>query len=501
MKDNKKNNTASARTLKAGGYSVVMTAILLAALIFVNLIVNSLPSNLIKLDTSSKKLFTLDTQSEEIIRSVKEDVTIYHVAQSGYVLDELTELLARYSSGNSKIKIKTVDPAVSPNFIAQFTDEALEDNSLIVVSDKRVKVVPYSEIVYTTYSDEDYYNYYYYGVVPQGETVFAGENAVTSAIDYVTVTDIPKVYALTGHGETALSETYLGYLKDENFEYDTLSLISSSSSESLEDELVSGIVQGTLSVPEDADLIVINGPSSDLSDSELEAILGFVREGGSVVVCAGYKIGNLPNFVKLASALGLDVCGGIVVEGSSKHYTQNKTYYLLPDIQSHEITDPIAEGGKRVITAFSHAMRKAEALPDGVDSVTPLLLTSENAVGKADPNAEKIYYENGDMLGQFVSAAAIEIGNGKAVWFASAYLADDTADSMVSGANADMFLNSLGWCCEKANSVSIRTISLSIQPLIITEGAANTWLVILCAVIPLAVVGGGFAVWFRRRSR
>ncbi|MBQ1934844.1 MAG: hypothetical protein II370_07595, partial [Clostridia bacterium] len=67
MKDNKNTNTASARTLKAGGYSVVMTAILLAALIFVNLIVNSLPSEFIKLDTSSKKLFTLDTQSEEII--------------------------------------------------------------------------------------------------------------------------------------------------------------------------------------------------------------------------------------------------------------------------------------------------------------------------------------------------------------------------------------------------------------------------------------------------
>ncbi len=497
MKDNK--NTASAKALKAGGYSVVMTAVLLAALIFVNLIVNSLPSEFIKLDTSSKKLFTLDTQSEEIIGSVKEDVIVYHVAQSGYELEHLTELLARYSSANSKIKIKTVDPAVSPNFIAQYTEEALEDNSLIVVGEKRVKIVPYGEIVYTSYTEEDYYNYYYYGVMPQGETVFAGENAVTSAIDYVTATDIPKVYALTGHGETALSETYLGYLKDENFEYDALSLLSSSSG-ALGDELVTDIEQGSLNVPEDADLIFINAPKSDISDAELDAILRFVREGGNVVVCAGYQIGNLPNFVKLASALGLDVCGGIVVEGSPKHYT-NYVYYLFPDIQSHEITDPIAEGGKRVLSAFCHAMRKAETLPEGVNGVTPLLLTSTNAVGKVDPNATKIYYEDGDILGQFVSAAAVEIGNGKAVWFASSDIANDQADLMVSGANADIFLNSLGWCTEKANSVSIRTISLSVQPLIITENAANTWLIIVCAVIPLAVVGGGFAVWYRRRSR
>ena len=499
MKDNKNKNASSAKTLKAGGYSVVMTAVLLAVLIFVNLIVNSLPSEMIKIDTSTKKMFTLDTQSEEIIKSVNENVTVYHIAQTGYELEYVAELLARYSSANSKIKIKSVDPVVSPNFIAQYTDEALEDNSLIVVSDKRVKVVPYGEIVYTTYTEEEYYNYYYYGVVPQGETVFAGENAVTSAIDYVIATDIPKLYALTGHGETALSETYLGYIADENFEYDTLSLIESSSG-NLGDELVSEIVQGSVSVPEDADIILINGPTSDISDAELEAILSFAREGGNVVVCAGYKIGNLTNFVKLASELGLDVCGGLVVEGSRGYYTQ-ATYYLLPALQSHEITDPIAEGGKRVLMALSHAMVKAETLPEGVDSVTPILLTSTDAVGKADPNATKISYEEGDTLGQFIPAAAVAIGNGKAVWFASDELLNAQADSMVSGGNTDLFLNSLGWCAEKTNSVSIRTISLSVQPLVITEKAANTWLIIVCAVIPLAVVGGGFAVWFRRRSK
>jgi ABC-2 type transport system permease protein len=253
-------------------------------------------------------------------------------------------------------------------------------------------------------------------------------------------------------------------------------------------------------VPEDADLIIINGPTSDLSDAELEAILNFVYEGGNVVVCAGYKTGNLPNMVKLASALGLEVCGGIVIEGSRGYYTQY-AYYLLPELASHEITAPIIEGGKRVLAAYSHAMRKSAELPEEVESVTPLMLTSTSAVGKADPNATKTYYEDGDINEQFISAAAIVAGNGKAVWFASAHIADDGADSIVSGGNSDMFLNSLGWCTDKANSVSIRTISLSVQPLVITEQAANTWLVILCAVIPLAVVGGGFAVWYRRRSR
>lgn len=501
MKEMNKKNNPSAKSLKAGGYSVAITAILLAALVFINLIVSMLPSDIIKFDTTAKKYFTLDKQTEEILASVNEDITVYHIAQSGMELDELTELLGRYTSKNSRIKVKTVDPAVSPGFIEQYTEEALEDNSLIVVSDKRVKVVPYGEIIYPSYdniTEEEYYNYIYYGIMPQGESIFAGENAITSAIDHVTATDIPTVYALTGHGEVALSDAYLGYVKDENFVYSTLSLIASASGEDL--GISSGLVQGSVSVPEDADCVLINAPTSDITDAELDALLAFVRGGGTIVVNADYKTVKRPNLVKLAAALGLDVCGALVVEGSQGYYTQ-RAYYLLPQPQTHAITDPIIEGGKYVLAAYSHAMKKLETLPEDVKSVTPLLLTSSNAVGKVDPDSTKAYFEDGDMLGQFIGGAAVEIGDGKAVWYASSYIADDSANNMVSGGNSDLLLNTLGWCCDKGSSVSIRTISLSIQPLTITEGASTAWLVVVCVLIPLAFVGLGFAVWFRRRSK
>ncbi len=502
MKENKTKSVA-AKSLKAGGYSVAITAVLLAALIFVNLIVASIPAEYTKLDTSAKQFYTLDKQTEQIVDSVNEKITVYYIAQSGNELDMLKNLLERYTSRNSNIKVKTVDPAVSPNFVAQYTDEALADNSLIVVSDKRVKVVPYGEIVYTSYANitqEEYYNYIYYGVMPQGETIFAGENAITAAIDYVVATDIPKIYFLKGHGEITLSETYLKYITDENFEYDQLGVASAEGGSDTVGDLTGGLDNVEFRIPEDADCIVINVPKSDISTAELDALITFARGGGTVIVSANYNAKTLTNLTALASALGLDICGGLVIEGTQNYYMQQR-YYLLPEAQTHEITDPIIEGGKYVLAANSHAMKKAETLPEDVRSVTPLFLTSNQAIAKVDPAATKTVYEEGDLQGQFVSAAAIEIGEGKAVWFATPYIADDTADQMVSGGNSDAFLNSIGWCCEKTSSVSVRTISMSVAPLTVTEQAANGWLIVLCVVIPLAFAGAGFLIWFRRRSK
>jgi len=494
-------NNVSARSIRAGGYSLLITAILLAAIIFVNLIIGALPAEYIKFDTTAKQYFTLDTQTEEILASVNEEITIYHVAQKGYEDSMLAELLERYASKNGKIKIKSVDPAVSPSFVSGYTDEALEDNSLIVESAKRSRVVPYSEIIYTDYSnitEEEYYYYIQYGVAPAGETVFAGENAVTSAIDFVTATDIPSVGLLTGHGETALSATYLGYMTDENFEHSELSLLASGGG--LDSGFSSELSGGSISVPEGIDCIVINAPTSDISDAELNALLDFVSAGGKIVVNANYQVADLPNMVKLAAGLGIDVCGSLVVEGSQSHYYQTP-YWLLPDTQNHDITAPIAGANKFVLFAYSHAMRKMEVLPEGVTSVTPLFTTSDNAYAKAETHFENVAYAEGDIKGNFATAMAVEMGEGKAVWFATNYIADDSADSMVSGGNSNTFLNALGWCCEKTSSVSVRTISMTVEPLAVDEASANIWMIVVAVLIPLSVAGIGFGVWFRRRSK
>ncbi len=498
MKNEKK--IQNARALRAGGYSVLITAIVLAALIFLNLLVAALPASVTRLDATSSGLFTLDKQSEQILGGVSEEITLYHICQSGKENSMITELLGRYTAANGKITVRTVDPVVSPSFVAKYTDEALADNSVIVESGKRFKVVPYTDMVYTDYSgmtQEDYYNYYYYGVQPKGTQVFAGENALTSAIDFVTVPSVPKLYILNGHGEAALSTAMTSYIRDENIEYETVSLLTGAANgPDTFDEGLSGV---SVKVPEDASCILLNTPTSDLSDAELTALLDYLKAGGTLVVTADYKTPDLPNVVRLANALGLEIPGSLVIETAQGYYTQ-RTYWLLPRAQSHGITDPLLSAQKYVLFANAHAMRAAESAPEGV-TVTPLFLTSSDAVAKKETSFQLASYEEGDLRGQFVTAAAVTVGEGKAVWFSSPYLTDSGADQMTSGGNSGAFLNALGWTCEKPSSVTVRTIAMTVEPLVVAEGEANLWMVLLAILVPVAALGAGLFVWARRRRR
>ncbi|MBQ7171286.1 MAG: GldG family protein [Clostridia bacterium] len=504
--------TKNARALRAGGYSILITAIVLAALIFVNLIVAALPASVTRLDATSAGLYTLDGQTKQILSAVSEDITLYHVCQDGKEDSRITELLGRYAAANGRITVKTVDPVVSPAFVAKYTEDSLADNSVIVESGKRFKIVPYSEMIYTDYSnitEEEYYYYIYYGVQPTGTPVFAGENALTSAVDFVTVPSVPKLYVLSGHGETALSTTVTSYIEEENFELETISLLTSSSSSGEPDTITDELSGITIKVPEDASCILINVPTSDLSEPELTALLDYLKNGGTIVVAADYRTADLSNMLKLANALGLEIPGSLVIETAQSYYTQ-AAYWLLPKAQSHEITDPLISAQKSVLFANAHAMTEAETLPDGV-TVTPLFLTSTEAVAKVTTSFQLAAYEEGDLTGQFITAAAVTVGEGKAVWFTSPYLSNFdsilsryigySADQMTSGGNSGAFLNALGWTCEKPSSVTIRTIEMTVEPLTVAESSANFWMVLLAILVPVSALGAGLLIWARRRRR
>ena len=46
----------------------------------------------------------------------------------------ISKMLDRYADGSSHVQVTQVDPVVNPQFAAQYTDETVYDNSLVVVS-------------------------------------------------------------------------------------------------------------------------------------------------------------------------------------------------------------------------------------------------------------------------------------------------------------------------------------------------------------------------------
>lgn len=201
------NKKLNKKYLKIGSFSMVMTAVVLAAVILLNLFVAEIPSTYTKYDLSSLQLYSISEETEQILANVEEDINVYILTQRGYESANTVELLGRYEALNDHISVSTVDPIANPNFVANYTEKSLSDNSVIVESAKRSMAIDYNEIYQRQYSEEELYYYYYYGQMPTGTPYFNGELMFTTAIDYVTRDDLPTMYSLTGHGETALGST------------------------------------------------------------------------------------------------------------------------------------------------------------------------------------------------------------------------------------------------------------------------------------------------------
>lgn len=467
------------RAFRAGGYSLAAAAIVIAIAVALNLMVNALPASWTKVDLTDTGLYSLSSQTEQMVAGLEDDVTVYWIVQSGSEDSTLEQLLERYESLSKHLNVVEKDPVVYPNFAQQYTDATLYNNSLIVVCGDRSRYISYYDIYVTDYS-----SYYTTGTT---STQFAGESELTSAIDYVTNEDLPVVYTLTGHGESDLPTELSEGAEGENLLLEELSLVNG------ED------------VPEDADAIILYSPQRDISAEEKDTLLTYLQGGGKLLLVTDYTDTDMPNLAELMEYYGTALMDGIVLEGDSSHHMRGYNYYLLPDINSHDITQPLVDGGYYILMPVAQGITVSDELRDGL-TVTQLLTTSDSAYAKADGyNITTFDKEEGDVDGPFALGVAIteEVEDGQTgiVWLTTSRMFDSENNMSVAGANNDLFLNALDWMCQRESSISIRAKDLSTEYLTVPSSSASTWGVILVAVVPLAFLVCGAVVTIRRRRR
>ena len=469
------------RSFRVGGYSVAATAIVLAIAVAVNIFAGALPSSVTQFDTTANQLFTISEQTENILAALDEEVTIYWIVQSGAEDSGVSTLLDRYKDLSKNIKVQKKDPDVYPTFVQQYTDY-VSNNSLVVEANGHSRYID-SEDIYVY----DYYSYYYYGTE---DISFCGETELTSAIDYVTSENLPKIYTLTGHGESALGSTFSDAVDKENMETEDLSLLTSEY------------------VPDDADCVLILAPQSDISENEKTMLQEYLHNGGNVVLITDPPMnGSLTNLEALTADYGISAANGVVVESNRNYYAWDAPYYLLPEINSHSITDSLISGGYYVLLPIAQGLTVSDVLPSNV-SVTELLTTSSDAFSKAAGyNLTTYEYEEGDLNGPFALAVlateTVDDGiEGNVVWISSAAIVDDQTNSQVSGGNQDFFLNVLGYLCEpEESSLSIHAKSMTTEYLTMSSGTSAALSLIVVGLIPIAYLAVGVVIWFRRKRR
>ena len=468
------------KTLKNGSYSMVYTVILIAVIVVINLIVAEIPTKYTQIDVSTQKLYTISDKTKEFLDELNQDVTIYHIVQNGNEDDVIEKLLKRYEETSDHIKVEKKDPVLYPNFTSQYTDEDVQDNSLIVVNGSKSKVVDYYNLYETQY---DYYS------GSSSTTGFDGEGQIDSAISYVTSDNLPIVYTLKGHGELELNSSITESLEKANYQIQSLNLLTEEN------------------VPEDAGCLMITSPQADLSEEEADKVISYLENGGKAVIFTDYTSEEIPNLKKVLENYGVTPDNGVVMEGDTKHYIMQIPYYLVPEINSTEITADLIEDNRYVLMPVAQSIRIMDSYRDTLD-IEAVLSTSEKAYIKTNvENMQTFEKVSGDQEGKFNLGVCVteDISDDKQtqlVYYGSSSLLDSTTNQQVSGGNTELLLDTLGWMCENdVPVISVDSKSLETSNLTISEYDSGYWSAMTCGVIPvifLIIVG---VIWFKRRKQ
>lgn len=493
-KENRENNKKSTRKkltfksivgningkhMRNGSYSMVMTVIFVAVIIVINMIVGELPSKYTQFDVSSSKLYTISDETKEMIHDLDKDVTIYQIAQSGSEDENISQLLGRYEDESKHVRVELKDPVVNPKFVSEYTSDKLSSNSLIVVCGDRNKVIDYNNIYESTLN----YNTYSYET-----TGFDGEGQITSAIDYVTSDSLPVLYTLEGHGEVEIDSTIKEDIEKANIDIQSLNLLTEGS------------------VPEDADCLWINSPSSDISEDEKDAIIEYLEAGGKAMIFSDYTQSDMTNFDAVLENYGVSRAEGIVFEGDTQHYAMQMPYYLVPTVNSTDASSKSASAGYYVLAPYAQGIQKTDDLRDTV-SIESILTTSDRAYSKTNMSSTQIDKEDGDIEGPFDIGVAITESFGddsetKIVYYSTSNILQSQMNSMVSGGNEQLVMESLNWMTnlEENISVSIPSKSLSVSYLTLTAYDQSFWKICIIGLIPGVFLVLGFVIWFKRRK-
>lgn len=465
--------------LKNGSYSMLITVIFIVIVVVINLIAGEIPSKYTQLDISEQKLYSIGEKTKSFLKDLKDDVTIYQIAQSGSEDETISNLLQKYADESKHVQVVQKDPVVNPQFTSEYTSDNLTSNSLIVVCGERSKVVDYNNMYESSFD----YNTYSYNT-----TGFDGEGQITSAIAYVTSEDLPVLYTLEGHGELELDSAIQEDIEKANIEIKTLNLLTEES------------------VPEDTDCLLINAPSTDISEEEKDKILNYLENGGKAMIISDYTEKSLENFEEVLANYGVSRSEGIVFEGDTSHYAMQIPYYLVPTINNTDAVSETAASGYYVLTPYAQGIVKSEDVRDTV-TIESLLTTSDSAYSKINLSSDTIEKEASDIDGPFdIGVSITESLEGdkttQIVYYSTSYILDSQANQMVSGGNEKLVMESLSWMCssDETNTISIPSKSVEVSYLTLTAYDVSFWQICTIGLIPGFFLVAGFMVWLKRRK-
>ena len=471
--------------LRRGWVSAAGVAMVLAAVILLNLIATSLTDRYdLTLDLTASRLYEITDDTKTMLQEMEDtvDITILS-AEDDFEKDtyysKVHTLLQKYQNlAGDKLEVSYIDPYTNPNAVERYSDLAssLQTGSMILTCGDNTRVLNASDF-YALEESSSYSGYYYV-------TGFQGEQALTSAILSVTNEETPAAYILQGHNES-ISTSLSSLFTNAGYTANTLNLTESKE------------------IPEDASVLVLSLPQADYTETEINRIDSFVKNGGDLMVFDSTSCPTeLPVLYAYLREWGIQIQADMVLDAD---YNINEPTDLLAQLTDSEKNNDLADSDLTLVTPNAKSItvqsdsdsndRTVEALMESRDTSYAKVLTDETQYEDYDKSEE-------DTDGPFTLAALAEYtGNEKGgqifVCSAGIMMSDDLmgASSLM---NQSFLSNALSCMQPEIEMVSIPSKSLSAQPLVM--GATAQWLVfLLLALIPFGIFAAGVVVFIRRR--
>ncbi|MFQ5716442.1 MAG: Gldg family protein [Nitrospinales bacterium] len=487
------------RTAVYGANSLVVLVVCLGILVFINLLSYR---HKLRADWTEQGLFTLSTQTEKIISTLPREVrlTAFFQAES-QDKNKFRNLTDGYLDLTDKIKLEFIDPDTNPAISKQ-----------------------YGVKVYGTVALESGKN--------ETKIVNPNEENLTNAILNVIRDEKKKLYFLEGHDERSVD-------KDGDNDYSAVRKALERGGNKVEKLL---LLQ-TGKVPDDADLLVINGPIKPILPQEQLLIRDYLNRKGAVFILVDpqSRFGMEP----LLEKWGIVLRDDIIVDPRSKLFGGDLATPVINSFAMHEITKDF-----KLALIFPLA-RSVAGKPLENFYTLELLKTGPEGWSETEYGNQKVQFdkEEGDRKGP-VPIAAISIkevaedpvkeilktnpipGNkpeekpsektdsdkpdddqkdpdddqkdkdfeagGRLVVIGDSDFASNRFFN--SSGNGDFFLKVISWLVQGENQVSIKTKERENRPLHLTKFQGSFIFATSVFVLPGIILISGIWTWWKRRA-
>jgi len=451
-----------AKQTRFGAYVLVYALVVLAVLGAVNFLANRHNKSL---DATANKKFSLSDQTTKVIGNLKSDVKISYFDQTSR-FQGARDLLDRYDNLSPKLSVDYIDPDKKPTIA------------------KAAGVRTYGTIFIEAMGRKE-------------EAKSVTEEELTGALIRALKGGQRTVCAVAGSGEHGLDDTarsgFSGLkelLERNNYKSQTISLIQKPE------------------VPSTCTVLLVGGPRFDYLQPAVDAIQRYVSAGGRALIMLDppvklgkEDVGQNSLLAKLVQDWGVNVNNDLVLDtsGIGQIFGLSEVVPLVTSYESHAIVRDM----KEITTAFP-MVRSLEAKAGAKTTAEKLFSSSDNSFATSKLDSAEIKLDPAkDKKGPFALAAAgtYNTGNEKmqgrfVVTGASGWASNNI---LRFNGNRDLLANMLNWLSSDEDLISIRPKEPEDRRLSLTTSQMRSLFFGCVIFLPLAIVGAGVSVWWRRR--